>query len=514
MSDGGFGTIGSYRPPYIRPPTTVVVQPPIVPTAPLGIGPTGPTGSRGIPGPTGPIGAASIVPGPTGSRGATGLGFTGASGAASTIVGPTGSRGMPGPTGPSGAANTIVGPTGSRGATGLGVVGPTGAASMVTGPQGPTGSSSISNVDESIVYQNVINNVVRILQIDTNSSASGSGFFLRNGYIVTAAHVVLRDSQSAPQDIAPQIWVNVFIQNNTKIYRATVIGVDRNYDIAVLRINDLVDMSSLPQLAWRNSRDVRCGEKTVAIGHSTGLFIQSITGGVVVDNKFHDYIDIPESITADFHTTGGNSGGPVFDINNNVIGILSYGLTVAAYELSGAISSFVAQQVVDWIIETWEASTANPKPLFIYPSRYLGIEYRPFTMEQQMITLFGAGPYPSTLPFNSQGFQITSIVAGSPAEGRLQISDVIMTCNNIAVGQQNNQFPLGTLIHFADTSLSLSVLRTTLNASTGVRSYGIINMTVATVAMPPSNDKLFNGTQSETTTYKNTDSVHLPILNL
>jgi serine protease Do len=141
----------------------------------------------------------------------------------------------------------------------------------------------------------------------------GSGFIISpDGYIVTNNHVV---APARPDAVVEQITV---ILNDRTEYEATVVGRDQVADVAVLKINP---RRPLPFVRFGDSTRVRVGDWVVAIGNPFSLG-GTVTAGIVsavhrnINSGLYDrYIQTDASINS------GNSGGPMFDLNGNVIGI-------------------------------------------------------------------------------------------------------------------------------------------------------------------------------------------------
>lgn len=145
----------------------------------------------------------------------------------------------------------------------------------------------------------------------------GSGFIVdQKGYIVTNNHVI-EDSDD----------INVILYDNSE-YHAHVIGSDTKYDIAVLKIKVPVT-KKLQQVSWGNSEKSSVGEWVIAIGNPEG-FGNTVTHGIISSlsrdlssrrefggNDLTDYIQTDASINT------GNSGGPLFNINGELIGIVT-----------------------------------------------------------------------------------------------------------------------------------------------------------------------------------------------
>jgi putative serine protease PepD len=143
---------------------------------------------------------------------------------------------------------------------------------------------------------------------------SGTGFVVdTDGTIVTNAHVV-GDSDEVQVQFADE-----------RTARASVEGVDRSSDLAVLRV-DPGETGTLTALELADSSTVRTGQLAVAIGSPFGL-PQTATAGIVSGTGRHiqapDGFQIDSVIQTDAPINPGNSGGPLLDANGRVIGVNS-----------------------------------------------------------------------------------------------------------------------------------------------------------------------------------------------
>ena len=141
----------------------------------------------------------------------------------------------------------------------------------------------------------------------------GSGFIISaDGYIVTNNHVV---APARPDAVVEQITVT--LADRTE-YEAEVVGRDAASDIAVLKVNP---RTPLPFVRFGDSTRARVGDWVVAIGNPFGLG-GTVTAGII--SAVHRNIRAglyDRYIQTDASINSGNSGGPMFDINGNVIGI-------------------------------------------------------------------------------------------------------------------------------------------------------------------------------------------------
>lgn len=228
--------------------------------------------------------------------------------------------------------------------------------------------------------------------------AAGSGFIVsEDGYVVTNNHVV---------EGALAFEVR-YSDGTTRI--AELIGSDPFQDVAVLKI-DLSDGASVPgTVNWGDSASMRPGDAVVAIGTPYGEFNNTVSDGMIgaVDGDLNSGggYSLPNLIQHDAAIYPGNSGGPLLNMEGDVIGInvaKAYGDVNSTTDegFNFAIESNTAKTIVDEIITT--GHFARP---------YLGIQAQA----------------------TAQGVQIMEIEAAGPAaNGGLQVGDVIVGINGDA----------------------------------------------------------------------------------
>ena len=182
------------------------------------------------------------------------------------------------------------------------------------------------------------------LQRKFNSPAVslGSGFIIDpSGVIVTNNHVI---------DNAEEITVTL---NDGREYQATVRGRDRETDLAVLQIEG---NERFPHVRFGGLERARVGDWVIAVGNPFGLG-GSVTVGIVSarnrdinSGQYDDYIQTDAAINR------GNSGGPLFDLAGNVIGVNTaiYSQTGGSVGVGFAVPSDLARTVVDQLIEFGE----------------------------------------------------------------------------------------------------------------------------------------------------------------
>jgi serine protease Do len=157
------------------------------------------------------------------------------------------------------------------------------------------------------------NRQFRMPQTQPRTAAEGSGFFISaDGYAVTNNHVVSN---------AKTVQV---ITDDGKTLSAKVIGTDPNTDLAVIK----VDGSNFPFVKFAD-REPRIGDWVVAVGNPFGLG-GTVTAGVVSAHGRNIGSGVDDFIQIDAPINRGNSGGPTFDLDGNVIGV-----NTAIYSPSG-----------------------------------------------------------------------------------------------------------------------------------------------------------------------------------
>ncbi|MEB3702006.1 Do/DeqQ family serine endopeptidase [Candidatus Bealeia paramacronuclearis] len=180
-----------------------------------------------------------------------------------------------------------------------------------------------------------------------NVASLGSGFIVSpEGLVVTNYHVI----EGADE-------VTVILNDNTKL-PATVVGRDHRTDIALLKVET---KTKLPFVNWGDSEKLRTGDWIIAIGNPFGLG-GTVTAGIVSTIKRDisasqnpgvnlDYVQ--GYIQTDASINVGNSGGPMFNMQGQVVGInrAIFSPTGGSVGIGFAIPASVAQKVVDQIRE-------------------------------------------------------------------------------------------------------------------------------------------------------------------
>jgi serine protease Do len=234
------------------------------------------------------------------------------------------------------------------------------------------------------------------------SSALGSGFIIdEKGIVITNNHVI-QDSE----DIVVRV-------GGDKEYKAKIIGADPLSDIAVLQIDS---KEKFIPVKFGNSDKARIGDWVIAIGNPFGLG-GTVTSGIISArnralglSRYEDYIQTDASINS------GNSGGPLFDMNGDVIGIntaiLGKGGSIG---IGFSIPSNNAQKVVDQLIEFGETKRG-----------WLGVRIQVVTDEIADIEKLD----------EPRGALVASVADNSPSEkAGIKAGDIILEFNGTKINK-------------------------------------------------------------------------------
>ena len=237
---------------------------------------------------------------------------------------------------------------------------------------------------------------------ERKSAALGSGFIIdEKGIVVTNNHVI--------QD-AEDIIVRV---NGDEEYKAKVIGADPLSDIAVLQLET---KEKFKPVSFGDSDKARIGDWVIAIGNPFGLGGTVTTGIISARNRsiglsrYEDYIQTDASINS------GNSGGPLFDMNGDVIGINTAILgRNGSIGIGFSIPSNSAKIVIDQLIEFGETKRG-----------WLGVRIQDVTQEIADVEQLD----------EPRGALVASVAENSPsAKAGIKAGDIILEFNGARINK-------------------------------------------------------------------------------
>ena len=240
------------------------------------------------------------------------------------------------------------------------------------------------------------------------TSALGSGFIIdEEGIVITNNHVI-----QGAQDIVVRV-------NGDKDYKAKVLGADAGMDLAVLKIES--DEKFKP-VNFGNSDKARIGDWVIAIGNPFGLG-GTVTAGIISArnrsiglSRYEDYIQTDASINQ------GNSGGPLFNMAGDVIGINTAILGQSgSIGIGFAIPSNSAKTVIDQLIEFGETKRG-----------WLGVRIQDVTKEIAQVENLD----------EPRGALVASVAPNSPSEkAGVKAGDIILEFNGEKI-QEMKQLPI------------------------------------------------------------------------
>lgn len=277
------------------------------------------------------------------------------------------------------------------------------------------------------------------------SESAGTGFIIReDGVVVTNRHVIPASTSK----------VSVTLSDGTELEDVEVIGRTAEndpLDVAFLKINDAKDKDLKP-IKLGDSSEVKVGDKVIAIGNALGQFQNTVTSGIisgygrsVVAGDSFSNETLQNLFQTDAAINQGNSGGPLVNIEGEVIGINTaiagggaenIGFAIPINDIKGLINSVLERGVLE-------------RP-------YLGVRYIPLTddyaFQFDLETKRGAYIVPS-----EDGEP--SVLPDSPAEkAGLEEGDVITKVNGEEIDESNS---LTSLIgrHDVGESVELTIVR-------------------------------------------------------
>lgn len=222
----------------------------------------------------------------------------------------------------------------------------------------------------------------------------GSGFILdEEGWIVTNHHVV---------DDADRVTIRLADDSE---YEAEIVGTDPQTDLALLRIEADQELTAVE---LGDSDEIRIGEDVMAVGNPFGLGgtvtsgIVSAKGRNISQGPYADFIQTDAAINR------GNSGGPLFNMDGEVVGVNSaiYSPTGGNVGVGFAVTSNIVERVVADLMDDGSITRG-----------WLGVSIQDVT--PSLASALGME--------TATGALVSSVVDESPAEGILETGDVILT---------------------------------------------------------------------------------------
>jgi serine protease Do len=269
-------------------------------------------------------------------------------------------------------------------------------------------STSVDSKNKDSLPQEMLNRLEKDPFNDYNNSGKiislGSGFIIDdNGHVVTNNHVV---------EYADEINITIGSDEN-KVYKAIVIGKDKKTDLALLKID--TKGADIPFVKFGDSDKARVGDQVIAIGNAFGFGGTVTTGIISAKGRYLEKSFYEDFIQTDASINRGNSGGPMFNMAGDVIGVNTIIVSMSGGNvgIGFAIPSNTVKQIVEHLLKDGKIERG-----------WLGITFQPITKE--IAHAFGLS--------DANGVIISNITKGSPAErAGFKDSDIIKVFNGTVI---------------------------------------------------------------------------------
>jgi serine protease Do len=263
--------------------------------------------------------------------------------------------------------------------------------------------------------------------------AAGTGIIINSdGLVLTNRHVVPQGTTS----------VSVTLSDGTQLNNVTVVGrttTSDSLDIAILKINDTKGHKLQPATLG-NSSQVNVGDEVVAIGNALGQFQNTVTSGIIsgygrsitagADNgsggvSSSDTENLDNLFQTDAAINEGNSGGPLVNLNGQVIGI-NTAIASGSQNIGFAIPINDVKGLVEHVLATGK-----------FERPYLGVRYIPLTAD--VAKEYGLSVSDGAYIAPAADASTPSVVSGSPADkAGLKEGDIITKVGGTAVDEDHS----------------------------------------------------------------------------
>jgi len=268
-------------------------------------------------------------------------------------------------------------------------------------------TKTVDNIKDTVVKIDVFRRVRNIL----SPAGTGSGFiFSTDGYAFTNSHVVHKSDK-----------INITLLNGEKA-EAELIGEDPDNDVAIIKTYSMGHTTS----KLGSSEDLKIGQFVIAIGNPLG-YQHSVTAGVISGLsrtiRSQSGVLIDNVIQSDVMLNPGNSGGPLVNMNAEVIGI-NTAMIQGGQGLSLSISIDTAKEIASQLIQTGKVFKA-----------YLGLMLQEIDINKKVLRHFNLS--------GQKGLFVTGIEPDSPASlSQLEEGDIIIYFNEERLDNLNSLFKM------------------------------------------------------------------------
>lgn len=329
-----------------------------------------------------------------------------------------------------------------------------------------TSDSQLISQIAKTVGPSVVSVNVNITTSQSSSSDNGFGLFgfsqpeqeqaAGTGIIISSSGIIMTNRHVVPEGTTS---VSVTLSNGTELKDVSVIGrtsESDSLDVAFLKVNN-TDGNKLVPAVLGNSSQVQIGDAVVAIGNALGQYQNTVTSGIISgygrdiqagdsSGNSSDTENLEDLFQTDAAINEGNSGGPLVNLNGQVIGI-NVATAASAQNIGFSIPINDVLGLIAQVLKTGK---------FAQP--YIGVRYVPLTAdvsnEYGLSVNNGAFIAPSEDPTDDP-----SVVPGSPAaHSGLQENDIITQVNGTNIDQNHS---LTSLLdnYVPGNTITLTILR-------------------------------------------------------
>lgn len=317
------------------------------------------------------------------------------------------------------------------------------------GSNGTILNGSLSNQEKIVTSEsNLINSIAKsvgpsVVSVNVVSQTTTQGFFgfaqpteeqaAGTGIVISDDGLVLTNRHVVP---AGTTSVSVTLSDGTELKNVQIVGrtgENSSLDIAFLKIRDTKGHKLQPAVLGDSSK-VQVGDSVVAIGNALGQFQNTVTSGIISgygrsvtagDSQGTSNENLDDLFQTDAAINEGNSGGPLTNLNGQVIGV-NVAIAGNAQNIGFAIPINDVKGLIDQVVKNGKLQQP-----------YLGVRYLPLTADvaQQYDLDVDHGAYIAPAADASQ----PSVIAGSPAEkAGLKEGDVITKVNGTDINQNHS----------------------------------------------------------------------------
>lgn len=310
----------------------------------------------------------------------------------------------------------------------------------VVSQEGDVIANVASKVNSSVVSIVTESTTQSYFGYSTSQESAGTGIIISaDGYIMTNKHVVSSTTKS----------IQVLLADGTSYKDVSFVGSDPNNDVSFIKIKNV---SNLTAVKLGDSSAMKVGQKVIAIGNALGEYQNTVTTGIISalgrpvtagDETGTETEQLENLIQTDAAINSGNSGGPLVNLNGEVIG-MNTAVASDAQSIGFAIPINDVKGMVKTLLATGKVEKA-----------YIGVRYVSITpsVATQYSLSVKSGAY---IISDSGG---SAIVSGSPADkAGLQEKDIITKVDGTAV---DSTHPFASLIaqHSVGDKVTITYLR-------------------------------------------------------